>query len=143
MEDPARMIGQPFDDLGVLVGGVIVGDGVDDLSRWDRSLQSVEKLDEFLIGMFGHAASDDGAVKDVEGGEQGGGAVALVVVGHGAAFPGLERQARLGAVERLDCVFSSMDTTTAWTGGFMYRPTMSSTLAAKAGSLDFLKVRSR
>ncbi len=66
-----------------------------------------------------HAAADHGAVEDVEGGEQGGGAVALVVVGHGAAFAGLHRQAGLGAVERLDLAFSSIETTTAWAGGFM------------------------
>ena len=42
------------------------------------------------------------AVEDVERGEQGGRAVALVVMGHRPAFSGLERQARLRAVERLD-----------------------------------------
>jgi hypothetical protein len=52
--------------------------------------------------VVGHAAAEDGAVEDVEGGEQGGGAIALIGVGHGAAFSGLERQAGLGAVERLD-----------------------------------------
>ena len=49
-----------------------------------------------------HAAADDGAVEDVEGGEQGGRAVALVVVGHGAGAALLHGQAGLGAVERLD-----------------------------------------
>ena len=44
----------------------------------------------------------DAAVEHVERGEQGGGAVALVVVGHRAGAAGLHRQARLGAVERLD-----------------------------------------
>ena len=35
MEDPTRMIGQPFSDLGVLVGGVVVGDRMDALPGWD------------------------------------------------------------------------------------------------------------
>src|SRR5499427_1955195 len=35
-------------------------------------------------------------------GEQGGGAVPLIVVRHGLAAPGLDRQSGLGAVERLD-----------------------------------------
>ena len=48
------------------------------------------------------AAADNAAFQHVEGGEQRGGAVALVVVGDGAAAAALERQARLGAVERLD-----------------------------------------
>src|SRR3954470_1693750 len=38
----------------------------------------------------------------VEGGEQRGGAMALVVVGHGAGAALLQRQAGLGAIERLD-----------------------------------------
>ena len=49
-----------------------------------------------------HVAADDGAVEHVEGGKQRGGAVALVVVGHGAEPSLLHRQAGLGAVERLD-----------------------------------------
>ena len=49
-----------------------------------------------------HAASDHGSVEDVERGEESGRAVALVVMGHRPAFSGLERQARLRAVERLD-----------------------------------------
>ena len=52
-----------------------------------------------------HAAADDGAVEYAEGGEQGGGAVALVIVRHGVAAPRLDRQPRLGAVERLDLAF--------------------------------------
>ena len=54
------------------------------------------------MAVLEHAAPDHGAVEDVEGGEQGGNAVALVIVGHGAAFAGLEREPRLGAVEGLD-----------------------------------------
>lgn len=44
----------------------------------------------------GRAATDHGAVQDIESGEQGGGAVALVVMGHGPAFARLQRQAGLG-----------------------------------------------
>ena len=35
MEHPARMIGQPFEDVGLFVGGVVVDDGVDDFSGRD------------------------------------------------------------------------------------------------------------
>src|SRR5258707_926027 len=52
-----------------------------------------------------HAAPDDLAFKDVEGGEQGGGAVALVVVCHRGAAPLLHRQTVLAAIERLDLAF--------------------------------------
>jgi hypothetical protein len=50
----------------------------------------------------GHAASEHGAVEQVERGEQGGDAVADIVVGLGARLAGLERQTGLGAIERLD-----------------------------------------
>src|SRR5437773_4651653 len=49
-----------------------------------------------------HAAADHGAVEHAERGEQGGGAVPLVVVCHGLAAPGLDRQSGLDAVESLD-----------------------------------------
>ena len=78
---------------------------MDDLAGPDRALDGVEELDELLVGVARHAAADHGAVEDVEGGEQGGRAVTLVVVGHGAAFAGLHGQAGLGAVERLDLRF--------------------------------------
>ena len=64
-----------------------------------------------------HAAADDRAVEHVEGGEQRGRAVALVVVGHGPGPPLLHRQARLGAVERLDLALLVDDSTMAWAGG--------------------------
>ena len=39
---------------------------------------------------------------DIEGGEQGGGAIALIIMCHGGAAPLLHRQSGLGAVKRLD-----------------------------------------
>src|SRR5215467_15189208 len=98
MECPARMIGQPFEDVGLCVSCVVVDDGVDDFSGWDGPLDGVEEADELLVAMPPHAASDHGSVKDVECSEQIGCAVALVVMGHRPAFTGLERQARLRAV---------------------------------------------
>src|SRR5260370_35986494 len=101
MEGGARVGGEPPLDLWMLVGGVVVGDGMDKPARPDSALDGVEELDELLVGVAGHAAADYGAVENVEGGKQGGGAVTLVVLGHGAAFAGLPGQAGLGAVERL------------------------------------------
>src|ERR1700687_5402219 len=121
MEDPARVIGAPPLDLGMLVGGVVVGDGMDNPARPDSALDGVEELDELLVGVAGHAAADHGAVEDGEGGKQGSGAVALVVVGHGGAFAGLHGAAGPGAVlsSAWICDFSSIEITTAWMGGFM------------------------
>ena len=72
------------------------------LSGRNLRLDGVEEADELLMPMALHAAADDLAVEHVEGGEQRGGAVALVVMGHGAGASLLHRQTRLGAVERLD-----------------------------------------
>jgi hypothetical protein len=54
------------------------------------------------MGVPLHAAAEHHALQDVEGGEQSGGGVALIVVSHGSALSGLERQTRLGTVKRLD-----------------------------------------
>lgn len=60
----------------------------------------VEEADELLVMMALHVPADDR--EHVEGGKQGGRAVALVVVGHGAEPTLRHGQAGLGAVERLD-----------------------------------------
>ena len=75
---------------------------MDHLAGRHRALDGVEEADELLMPVALHAAADHGAVEHIEGGEQRGGAVALVVMGHGAGFARLERQARLGAIEGLD-----------------------------------------
>jgi hypothetical protein len=90
------MAAEPLDDLGVLVGGVVVDDGVHQLAGWHPGLDGIEEADELLVAVTLHAAADD----VVERGEQGGGAVPLVVLSHRAAAATLERQARLGAVEQ-------------------------------------------
>ena len=43
MEDPARVAGEPGLDLGMLVGGVIVEDGVDHFAGRDGALDGVEE----------------------------------------------------------------------------------------------------
>jgi hypothetical protein len=75
---------------------------MDALFGRDLSLDLVEKADELLMPMLLHAAPDELAFEHVEGGKQGGGAVALVVVCHGGGASLLEGQTRLGAIERLD-----------------------------------------
>src|ERR1700747_1156541 len=52
-----------------------------------------------------HVAADDGAIENVERGEQCGRAVALVVVGHRPSPPRFHRQSWLSAVEGLDLAF--------------------------------------
>ena len=86
----------------MFVGPVVVEDGVDDLSGRDGGFDGVEEADELLVAVLLHAASEHHAVEHVEGGEQGGRSVALVVMRHRRALARLDRQAWLGLVERLD-----------------------------------------
>ena len=99
------MAGEPFPHLGLLVGGIVVEHGLDRLVWRNGPLDGVEETDEFLMAVALHAAADDGAIEDIERGEERGGAVALVVVGHGGAASGLQRQARLGTIKGLDLGF--------------------------------------
>jgi hypothetical protein len=61
----------------------------------------IEEADEFLMPMARHALADDPALEHVEGGEQCCRAVALAIMRHGAGPTSLQREAGLGAVERL------------------------------------------
>jgi len=101
VEGPARMPGQPFDDLWVLVGCVIVEDGMNAFVARNLAFDSVQEPNEFLMTMALHAAPDHLPLQDIEGGEQGGRAVALIIVGHGSGAPLLHRQSWLCAVEGL------------------------------------------
>ena len=56
----------------MLVGGVVVEDDVDDLAGRHLGLDRVEEADELLMAVALHVAADDGAIEDVERGEQGG-----------------------------------------------------------------------
>src|SRR5258707_10370833 len=102
VECPAGMPGQPFLYLRMLVGRIVVDDGVDRLSCRHLRLDGGEKADELLVPVAVHVAADDGAVEDVEGSKQCRRTVALVIVGHSPGTALLHRQTRLGAVERLD-----------------------------------------
>ena len=100
---PAGMAVEPRAHLRVLVRGVVVEDGVNLAAGRHRGLDGVEEADKLLVAVPLHVPADHGAVEHVQRGEERGGAVPLVVVGHRAGAALLHRQAGLGAVERLDC----------------------------------------
>src|SRR6266567_3213325 len=102
VEGPARMLREPFAYLRVLVSGVVVNDRVDRLSLGKVRVDVIEETDELLMPVALHVATNDGAVANVEGSEQGGCAVAFVVVGHRPGAARLHRQSRLSAIEGLD-----------------------------------------
>jgi hypothetical protein len=103
VEGPAGMPCQPLAHLWMLVGSVVVDDGVDRfLDRYLR-LNGIEEADVLLVPMALHVAADDGTVEDVGSSEQRGRTVEVefVVVGHRSGTARLDRQTGLGAVERL------------------------------------------
>src|SRR6202043_1466279 len=87
----AWMRGEPFQDIGMFVRGVIVDDGVNELAAWQGAVHRVEKSDELLMPMLVHARPDTGSVEDVQGGKERGRAVAFVIMGHGSALARLQR----------------------------------------------------
>ena len=105
MECEARMPAEPGPHLGVFVDGVIVEDHMHRLVGRHAGIDRVQEADELLMSVFLHIPPDYGAIKNVERGEQGSCAVALVIMGHGAQPPFLEWQSRLGPVERLNLAF--------------------------------------
>ena len=84
------------------MGAVVVQDNVNDFAGWHLGLEGIEEADELLMPMALHTAADDPAFEHIESGEQRGGAVTLVIVGHCASPACLHGQAGLGAVEGLD-----------------------------------------
>ena len=96
------MTGQPSAHPRVFVGGIVVDDGMDHFSHRNLRLDRIEEADELLMAMTLHVAADNGAVENVEGGEQSGRPMAFVIMSHGTGAAGLHRQARLGAIEGLD-----------------------------------------
>jgi hypothetical protein len=63
--------------------------------------EPVEEGDELLVGVLRVAGAGDLPRGDLQGGVEAGGAVALVVVGHPGCLARLDRQRRLGAIQRL------------------------------------------
>ena len=72
------------------------------LSGRNDVIDDAQELQPFLMAVPVVAHGDDLAFQRIEGGEQRGRAVALVIVGHGAAAALLHRQAGLGAVQSLN-----------------------------------------
>lgn len=89
-------------NLQVLVSCIVVEDHMHGLPRWDLGFYGIEEADELLVSVALHVAADHVAIQHAQGGKQRCNATAFVVVGHDPQPHLLERQARLGAVERLD-----------------------------------------
>src|SRR5262245_8532430 len=127
----------------MLVGGVIVDDRMDLLTLGDLRVDLIEEADELLMPMALHIAADDGAVENVERGEQCRRAVALVVVRHRPGAPRLHRQSRLSAVEGLDLALLVDREYDGMGGRVDVETDPSLSFSAKFGSFDSLNVWTR
>ena len=90
MEHPARMALQPRHNLWMLVGGVVVHDGMHQLACGHLGFDGIQEADELLVPMALHAAADDATFQHVQGGKQCGGAVPDVVVLGWTAADGID-----------------------------------------------------
>ncbi len=100
-----RMATEPGVHAGMFVRAIIVDDKMQIQVAWGVAIDFLQEPDKFLVPMARHTVADHRAVEHAEGGEQGGGAMALVIVRQRPAAPFLHREARLGAVEGLDLAF--------------------------------------
>lgn len=91
-----RVTVEPGAHLVVLVSGIVVEDDVDQPAGRDVALEGIEEADELLMPVALHVACEHRSGQDIERGEQGGGAVALVIMGHGGAAALLQRQSGCG-----------------------------------------------
>jgi len=66
VEGPAGMPVEPLADLRMLVGRIVVDDGVDRLSRRHLRFDGIEEANEFLVSVALHVMADDGAIENVE-----------------------------------------------------------------------------
>jgi hypothetical protein len=74
-----------------LLSGIVINDKMEIETRWGLLFDQLEKMQELAMSMARQASPDNAAVQHVQRREQGGGAVALVVVGHGAGASLLDR----------------------------------------------------
>ncbi len=69
------------------------------------AINLLEEGQELVCPMAGQTFADDFAGRDFERGKERRGAVALIIMGHGSGAAFLQKQARLGPVERLNLAF--------------------------------------
>lgn len=102
MELEAGMAFGPCFHGRMLVGRIVITNQVDLFAGRRAPVDQIQKADSLLMPVLFHAGANDLSIGDIEGGEEGSGAIALVVMGHGLAASRFDRQARLGAVQCLD-----------------------------------------
>ena len=82
------MLVQPGFHVGVLVGGIVVDDQMDGQVLVGPTVEQFQEFQKLIIAVLGQTLADHRALMDIEGGEQGGGAVTIVVMGIVPFLPG-------------------------------------------------------
>lgn len=113
-----RSFGQPALDERRLVGAIVVHDDMHSEVCWDSRIDGVEELVEFLGAVAWLTLPDDRPGPGVEGGKQGVGAMADIVMGAPFHLARSHGQQGAGAAHGLDLGgFSSTHSTRARSGG--------------------------
>ena len=135
-----RAAREPSLDLGVLTGAVVVADQMHIEFRRHIRFDVPQEGQEHLVPVFGFALGRHRTVGDVERHKQGSDAVPDMIISD--ALDVAEPMGNTGCVRSRACtlLFSSTHSTSAWSGGFRYSPTMSRTCSMKNGSFDSLKL---
>ena len=76
MQLVARPLGQPIANLRMFVGGVVIDDEMDLVGWRNVLIEMPQEGEKFLMAVAGLACGEHLAVGDVQGGKQGGGAMA-------------------------------------------------------------------
>lgn len=100
----ARLTLEPASNRRMLMGGVVVHDEMKWPIRQSLLIQMLQEPQLFLMAVLRLTGADDLAREDMERGEERGGAVPFIVMGHGPAPPLLHGQPGLGAIQGLDLI---------------------------------------
>jgi len=139
MEREARVAEEPALDRGRLVRRGVVEHQVDVEMRRHRGVDQVEEATELLSAMPWRRLRDHLPRGDIKRRVQVGRPVADVVVAAPLRHtPGISGSTGAERSSAWICAFSSTQSTTAASGGFRYRPTMSRTLSMSCGSGESL-----
>ena len=105
VEVKPRMATEPGVHAGMFVRAIMVDDEMQIQLPRGGAIDCLQEPDKFLVPMARHTVADHRAVEHAEGGEHGGGAMALVIVHQRPAAPLLHGEAGLAAGVGLDLAF--------------------------------------
>ncbi len=134
----APMSLQPLPGVGILVRGVVIDDQMQVQVRQRLGIDLLQEPDPLLMPMLWQAFRDDSTLRQFDGREQRGRAVAFVVVRQRLESAGEQRQALLRPVEGLDLTLLIARQRQRVLGRIEVQPTTSTRLSANRGSFETL-----